>query len=67
MYFTFLCTAWGVTFCVIIAVSRVTSSCMLLHEKTVLEIWLSPGLSLTIFKEPGPDVFFYSYLFISKP
>ena len=40
---------------------------MLLHEKTMLEIWLSPGLSLTIFKEPDPDVFLNSYLFISKP
>ena len=27
----------------------VTSSCMFLDEKTVLEMWLNPGLKLTIF------------------
>ena len=33
-----------------------TSSCMFLDEKTVLEIWLNPGLNLTI-RELGPGVF----------
>ena len=49
------------TFFVIITVSRskgstffVTSSCMLLDEKTVLEIWLNPGLNFTMFRETGP-------------
>ena len=28
----------------------VTSSCLFLDEKTVLEIWLNPGLNLTIFR-----------------
>ena len=32
----------------------VTSSCMFLDEKTVLEIWLNPGLNLTIFRGTGP-------------
>ena len=32
----------------------VTSSCMLLDEKTVLEIWLNPGLNLPIFRGTGP-------------
>ena len=32
----------------------VTSSCMLLDEKTVLEIWLNPGLNLPIFWGTGP-------------
>ena len=27
---------------------------MLLDEKTVLEIWLNPGLNLTIFRGTGP-------------
>ena len=32
----------------------VTSSCRFLDEKTMLEIWLNPGLNLTIFfEEPG--------------
>ena len=30
---------------------------MFLDEKTVLEIWLNPGLNLTIFQETGPRVF----------
>ena len=32
----------------------VTSSCMFLDEETVLEIWLNPGLNLTIFRGTGP-------------
>ena len=32
----------------------VTSSCMFLDEKTMLEIWLNPGLNLTIFRGTGP-------------
>ena len=32
----------------------VTSSCMFLDDKTVLEIWLNPGLNLTIFPGTGP-------------
>ena len=32
----------------------VTLSCMFLDEKTVLEIWLNPGLNLTIFRRTGP-------------
>ena len=32
----------------------VTSSYMFLDEKTVLEIWLNPGLNLTIFRGTGP-------------
>ena len=32
----------------------VTSSCMFLDEKTVLEMWLNPGLNLTIFRRTGP-------------
>ena len=32
----------------------VTSSCMFLDEKTVLEIWLNPWLNLTIFRGTGP-------------
>ena len=32
----------------------VTSSCMFLDEKTVLEIWLNPGLHLTISRATGP-------------
>ena len=35
----------------------VTSSCMLLDEKTVLEIWLNPGLNLTIFQGTGRRAF----------
>ena len=44
----------------------VTSSCMFLDEKTMLEIWLNPGLNLTIFRGTGPraldlrDLFLYS-------
>ena len=34
--------------------SFVTSSCMFLDEKTVLEIWLNPWLNLTIFRGTGP-------------
>ena len=34
----------------------VTSSCMFLDEKSVLEIWLNPGLNLTIFRGTGPCV-----------
>ena len=33
----------------------VTSSSMLLDEKTVLEIWLNPGLKLTIFQGTRPS------------
>ena len=70
-YFTFLCIAITLlyipitllTFCVIITYLVVktqqyfvTSSCMFLDEKTVLEIWLNPGLNLTIFREPGPEL-----------
>ena len=32
----------------------VTLSCMFLDEKTMLEIWLNPGLNLTIFRGTGP-------------
>ena len=32
----------------------VTSSCRFLDEKTMLEIWLNPGLNLTIFRGTGP-------------
>ena len=32
----------------------VTSSCIFLDEKTVLEIWLNPGLNLTMFRGTGP-------------
>ena len=32
----------------------VTSSCMFLDEEIVLEIWLNPGLNLTIFRGMGP-------------
>ena len=32
----------------------VTSSCMLLDEKTMLEIWHNPGLNLPIFRGTGP-------------
>ena len=35
----------------------VTSSCMFLDEKTVLEIWLNPGLNLTIFQGIGRRAF----------
>ena len=53
-----------VTFCVVITGYLVvkaqqyfvTSSCMLLEEKTVLENWLNPGLNLTIFEGTGPWV-----------
>ena len=44
----------------------VTSSCRFLDEKTMLEIWLNPGLNLTIFRGTGPraldlrDLFLYS-------
>ena len=31
----------------------VTSSCMFLDEKTLLEMWLHPGLNLTIFQGTG--------------
>ena len=33
----------------------VTSSSMFLDEKTVLEIWLNPGLKLTIFRGTRPS------------
>ena len=52
-----------VTFCVIITVSRSKGStvfCTLelfLDEKTVLEIWLNPGLNLTIFQGTGRRAF----------
>ena len=32
----------------------VTLSCMFSDEKTMLEIWLNPGLNLTIFRGTGP-------------
>ena len=32
----------------------VTLSCLFLDEKTMLEIWLNPGLNLTIFRGTGP-------------
>ena len=32
----------------------VTLSCIFLDEKTVLEIWLNPGLNLTVFRGTGP-------------
>ena len=35
----------------------VTSSCMSLDEKTVLEIWLNPGLHLQSLEEPGPEMY----------
>ena len=35
----------------------VTLSCMFLDEKTLLEIWLNPGLNLTIFQGTGPRTF----------
>ena len=35
----------------------VTSSCMFLDEKTVLEIWLDLGLNLTIFRGTGPNIY----------
>ena len=35
----------------------VTLSCIFLDEKTVLEIWLNPGLNLTIFRGTGPRCF----------
>ena len=34
----------------------VTSNCMSLDEKIVLEIWLNLGLNLTIFRGTGPRV-----------
>ena len=37
----------------------VTSSCMFLDEKTVLEIWLNLGLNLTIFRGTGPTIIFF--------
>ena len=33
----------------------VISSCMFLDEIIVLEIWLNPGLNLTIFQGTGPS------------
>ena len=36
----------------------VTSSCRFLDEKTMLEIWLNPGLNLTIFRGTGPGARF---------
>ena len=32
----------------------VSSSFMFLDKKTLLQIWLNPGLKLAIFREPGP-------------
>ena len=60
LYFTILCIAWGNIFCYHYCTSSkgstffVTSSCMFLDEKTVLEIWLNPGLNFTMFRETGP-------------
>ena len=36
----------------------VPSSCMFFDEKTVLKIWLNPGLNYPSFKEPGPGRYF---------
>ena len=56
------CILHSYTFCVIITVSHsnaqqyfVTSSCMFLHEKTLLGNWLNPGLNLTIFLVTKPS------------
>ena len=39
----------------------VTSSCMLLDEKTVPEIWLNLGLNLTIFRGTGPRFLYVGF------
>ena len=51
-----------VTFCAVITVTRgkgstafLRSSCMFLDKKTLLKIWLNPGLNLTIFRGTGPS------------
>ena len=36
----------------------VSSSDMCLDKKTLLEIWRNPGLTLTIIRRTGPDVYF---------
>ena len=42
-----------VTFCVIITVS-LSSCCVFSDEKTLLKIWVNPGLNLRSFEELGP-------------
>ena len=32
----------------------VTPSCLFLDEKTLVEVWVNPGLDLTIFTGTGP-------------
>ena len=48
-----------VTFGVIISVKAqqhfASSNCMLLGKKTLLKIWLKPGLNLTIFRGTEPN------------
>ena len=39
----------------------VTSNCMSLDEKIVLEIWLNLGLNLTIFRGTGPRAISLTY------
>ena len=34
----------------------VSSSYTFLYKKTLLKIWLNPGLNLTSFKEPSPEL-----------
>ena len=40
----------------------VSSSCMFLDEKTVLEIWLNPGLNLTIFRGTRLEIALFSHV-----
>ena len=44
----------------------VTSSCMFLDKKTMLEIWLNPGLNLTIFQGTRPRKFYFWNYFPSN-
>ena len=50
-----------VKFCVIISVKAqqhfTSSNCMFLGKKTLLKIWLNPGLNLTIFRGTEPREF----------
>ena len=39
----------------------VNSSCMFLANKTLLTIWLNPGLNLTIFQGTGPALFIFQF------
>ena len=39
----------------------VSSSCMLLADKTLPKIWLNPGLNLTIFQGTGPSLFIFHF------